>query len=187
MQKYSCLFVLQIRSSKIPLSTVKKRRVGASETWSPQSKENLNSINGLSLLPCTPIDIDRLSQELKEYPDEQFRNYLLDGLRYGFNTGLIELPRNSIECKNLQSAISQKECVSELIDTEVSKGYLSGPFNYMPFKNFRISPICLAEYKYCKKKRLNVDLSAPHDNLEHSSLNELIDKSDFFTIICYYR
>ena len=79
----------------------------------------------------------------------------------------------------MQSAISQKECVSELIAAEVSKGYLSGPFKYMPFTNFRINPIGIAESKYSKKKRLIVDLSAPHDDLEHPSLNELIDKSEF--------
>ena len=37
----------------------------------------------------------------------------------------------------------------------------------------------MAESKYSKKKRLIVDMSAPHNNVENSSLNDLIDKDQF--------
>ena len=85
-------------------------------------------------------------------------------LKHGFHTGLRSLPDFSIECKNLLSAISQPECVNSLIDTEIQKGYLCGPFDNIPYKHFRINPIGVAEGKFSKKKRLIVDLSAPHDD-----------------------
>ena len=44
---------------------------------------------------------------------------------------------------------------------------------------YRLNPIGVAEGKYSKKKRLIVDLSAPHDNPNNFSLNDLIDKQEY--------
>ena len=112
----------------------------------------------------TPINIEQLQYELKDYPDVLFTKYLINELKYGFNTGFKILPEHSIECKNLVSAILQPQCVTSLIDNEVSKEYFCGPFKNIPFKHFCINPIGIAEGKYSKKKRLIVDLSAPHED-----------------------
>ena len=77
------------------------------------------------------------------------------------------------------SARLQPAVVRDLINSEVSKGYLLGPFIQPPFNVFRISPIGVAEGKYSKKKRLIVDLSAPYDKEDVLSINELIDKEQF--------
>ena len=69
--------------------------------------------------------------------------------------------------------------MTELLASEVSKGYLIGPFSASPFPIHRVNPIGIAEGKYSLKKRLIVDMSAPHDNLQHASLNSLIDKDTF--------
>ena len=61
----------------------------------------------------------------------------------------------------------------------MNKGFLYGPFDKPPFQTYRISPIGVAEHKYSKKKRLIVDLSAPHNNDDDVSMNSLIDKSEF--------
>ena len=76
----------------------------------------------------TPINITNLAQELEKHPDVQFTQYLLSGLTQGFHTGPAP-PVVSIECKNLRSALSHSEHVSSLIDAEVEKGYLYGPFD----------------------------------------------------------
>lgn len=60
----------------------------------------------------------------------------------------------------------------------MNKGYVCGPFVNIPFKQFRINPVGVAEGKYSKKKRLIVDLSAPHDDENNPSLND-IDKEEF--------
>ena len=114
-----------------------------------------------------------------KHPDIKFTDYLIHGLKHGFHTGLRCLPDFSIECKNLLSAMSQPESVNSLIDTEIQKGYLCGPFHNIPYEHFRINPIGVAEGKYSRKKRLIVDLSAPHDDELNPSLNELIDKEEF--------
>lgn len=103
----------------------------------------------------------------------------MNGLRFGFHTGFQDLPKNSLECKNLKSASLNSDSVTEIINKELNLGYLYGPFSEIPFRHYRINPIGIAESKYSKKKRLIVDMSAPHNDEENPSMNTLIDKSEF--------
>lgn len=127
----------------------------------------------------TPINIDRLSFELRRHNDRQFVNNLISGLRNGFYTGITNPPSLSFECKNLRSTSKFPNDVSRLVDQEVQKGYVIGPFQKPPFHPHRISPIGIVEGKYSGKKRLILDLSAPHNNNDHISINDLIDKDNY--------
>ncbi|CAC5375572.1 unnamed protein product [Mytilus coruscus] len=89
------------------------------------------------------------------------------------------LPSKSLECKNLLSTKKFPDDVTKLVDDELRKGYLIGPFTKPLFDTYRISPIGIVEGKYSKKKRLILDLSAPHNNDEHHSINDLINKEDY--------
>lgn len=112
------------------------------------------------------------------YPDRDVVDYLLCGFKEGFDTK-VDLNGSEIlikECKNLRSAIDNATDVDRLIQDEVSKGFLSGPFQKLPFPTYRVSPIGVAQGKYSLKKRLIVDLSAPHKTGKHPSINSLIDK-----------
>ena len=104
---------------------------------------------------------------------------MISGYTNGFDPGIKNIPASTTECKNNWSARSQPAVVRELIKTEVSKGYLLGPYVRPPFETYRISPIGVATGKYSKKKRLIVDLSAPYDNEDVPSINELIDRKEF--------
>ena len=88
---------------------------------------------------------------------------MIKGLTYGFHTGLHtglqELPTKTLECPNLLSARSQVEVTSQLIQSELDKGFIEGQFTN--FATYRVHPVGIAKGKYSKKKRLNVDLSAP--------------------------
>lgn len=83
---------------------------------------------------------------------------------------------STFECRNLLSARENPDIVSELLRDEVSKGYMYGPFPSLPFNTYRVSPLGLATHKYSGKKRLIIDLSSPHNNSSHYSVNDLIDK-----------
>ncbi|CAG2221610.1 unnamed protein product [Mytilus edulis] len=102
--------------------------------------------------------------------------YLLNGIRFGFDTlvSILDLP--TFECKNLLSAIRDPESVDMLLKQEIDKGYVKGPFSSPPFETYRVSPIGIAEGKYSGKKRLILDLSSPHEHETHESINSLIDK-----------
>lgn len=159
--------------------TSKKRWTRASENRGQYSEKDVISVSIFESVAKTPINIANLAHELEKHPNVQFTQYLLSGLTQGFHTGIKSLPNVSIECKNLRSALSHSEHVSSLIDAEVEKGYLYGPFDQIPFSHFRINPIGVAVGKYNNKKRLIVDLSAPHEDPENPSLNELINKEEF--------
>ena len=124
----------------------------------------------------TPIAIKK---ELMLHPDQYFVTYLVNGLHVGFHTGVCTTNLPTFHCQNLQSARKDPNTVTEILMSEVKKGYITGPFQNPPFKHYRISPIGIAEHKYSGKKRLIVDLSSPHDNVSHQSINELISKQDF--------
>ena len=124
----------------------------------------------------TPINITNLKSELSQHPDQEFVNYLCSGLSYGFDTMISDIHVPTKECRNLRSALDNPETVNNLIESELSKGFLEGPFDTPPFDKYRVSPIGVAVGKYSGKPRLIVDLSSPHDNLLHNSVNDMIDK-----------
>jgi hypothetical protein len=126
----------------------------------------------------TPINVDKLRQELLLHPDREFVDKLLTGLVDGFDTGISSVPLTSFQCKNLRSAIRDPEFVSTALQSEVDDGYMIGPFDEPPFQSYRISPIGVAEGKYSGKKRLIIDLSAPHDHPSIPSINALISKEE---------
>lgn len=80
------------------------------------------------------------------------------------------------ECKNALTARKNPEVVSKLLQDEIDKGFLIGPFSEPPFVTYRVSPLGIATHKYSKKQRLILDLSSPHNSNEHQSVNDLIDK-----------
>lgn len=127
----------------------------------------------------SPINISQLRKELIHHTDRQFVEYLVDGFISGFDTGLNYLPELNFECDNLLTAKRQPDATMELIRTKLDRGYIIGPYDSPPFPNYRISPVGIAVGKYSGKKRLIVDLSAPHDNEMHHSLNELVNKDEF--------
>ena len=117
--------------------------------------------------------------ELQNHSNLTFVDTLVNGLTDGFHTGNNDLPSESFECRNSLNARKQPEAVTQLINDELNKGFVVGPFNDPPFHPYRINPLGIAEGKYSKKLRLVVDLSAPHNNEQHRSMNELIDKEQF--------
>lgn len=107
------------------------------------------------------------------HPNRCFVNYLLTGLVQGFFAGLLRFPAVSFKCKNLLSAMNEPEIVDALLEKEVEKGFMIGPFDKSPLSIFRINPIRIVTRKYSGKKRLIIDLSAPHND-SADSINSLI-------------
>lgn len=128
--------------------------------------------------PTTPVNVPKLGQALKNHPNRCFVNYLITGLIQGFFAGLLWLPKLSFSCNNLLSAVKEPEIVDFLLEKEVKKGFLIGPFDKSPFSICRINPIGIATRKYSGKKRLIFDLSAPHNDATQS-INSLIPLTPF--------
>ncbi|XP_067300888.1 uncharacterized protein [Pseudorasbora parva] len=150
----------------------------------PVYRSSANSNKEFRKYLSSPIIVSSLAQELANHPDKNFTQYLLKGLEEGFNPGLESLPTSSLICKNLQSANAEPEAVDTLIAKELESGFMIGPFDSPPFKLFRISPIGVATRKFSGKKRMIIDLSAPHNNTQ-PSINSLIPLEEFS--LCYHN
>ncbi|XP_056596689.1 uncharacterized protein LOC130414700 [Triplophysa dalaica] len=116
--------------------------------------------------------------KLSQHPDANFSEFLLSGLKHGFNPGVESLPSESTTCANLQSALAEPEIVDNLIKSETDANFMIGPFHKPPFSVFRISPIGIATRKFSGKKRLIIDLSSPH-NSTIPSINSIIPLEEF--------
>jgi hypothetical protein len=129
-------------------------------------------------IPLTPLNIEALSNELTNHPDKIFTKYLCEGFKYGFDTMIPseDASTETLECRNLLSARNQPDLVDKLVRTEVEKGFIVGPLDSLPFETYRVSPIGVSIGKYSGKPRLIMDLSSPHDSMEHVSANSMIDK-----------
>ena len=101
---------------------------------------------------CT-VNIGQLNEELKNHPDRSYVTYLINGFTNGFDTGFTRLPELSFECKNLLSARRYPISTSELIKSELNKGFLIGLFDSIHFSEYRINPVGIAIGKYSSKKR----------------------------------
>ena len=122
--------------------------------------------------PCN-IDIDLFEKLLELHPDQNLVNYILDGLRNGFDIGFTGTFTPTFP-KNLKSADQNKTAISTAINKEVSRGHTAGPFPTPPFPLTHCSPIGAAPKKD-GTVRLIMDLSQPHGE----SINDDISKEEF--------
>ena len=87
----------------------------------------------LPLKIVTPIKVPALERFLRHYPCPGTRHYLISGFRYGFDIGFRGSFKDAnARPRNLLSAISNAEKVSEAIRKEVTRGHTSGPFPFPP-------------------------------------------------------
>ena len=121
--------------------------------------------------------MDCFRHEILHHPDSKFQTFLLKGLTEGFHPKLQSFPSTNLECTNNLSARLEPSIVTDLVHHEVQCGYVIGPYASPPFSAYRISPLGVATGKYSRKKRLILDLSAPHNNIA-PSINDLIDKDE---------
>jgi hypothetical protein len=130
----------------------------------------------------TPINIDLLEQELVSHPCREFVQEIVNSLRIGFHTGTAYSPPATYECNNLLSCKQHVDFVRQTLLEEVQQGNMIGPYFPAPpleMTPYRVSPIGVAASKYTKQLRLIVDLSSPHDDPLHPSINSLISKEEF--------
>ena len=121
------------------------------------------------------VDINMLEFYLKGHPDQQIVNYVLTGLRAGFDLGF-NGTRKPIFRTNNKSARENPSEVTKAIHKELARGHTAGPFPFPPFPVNHISPLG-ATPKPDGSYRLVLDLSQP----DGDSVNDGIDKTEFPT------
>lgn len=124
----------------------------------------------------TPINVRRLEETLTNHPNQEFVSKLCNNLRYGADVGFTGR-RVARFSRNLPTALSQPNIVSENLSREVALGRVAGPFPSPPLPNFQVSPIGLVPKKHSTKFRTIFHLSFPKSG--ETSINSSISKEDF--------
>ena len=121
----------------------------------------------------TYINLLSFENLLKGYPNKDHVDYVLHGLRNGFDLGFHGNVSNQ-HSKNNKSARDNDKLVTVAIEKEIERGHTAGPFPAPPFPQCQVSPIGAAP-KPDGTVRLVLDLSQPTGE----SINDFIDKEEF--------
>ena len=122
--------------------TVAETLVNNPPVHKPTDTNPTNPVNPFKPLPLsiehTHVNINRLAKLLDGYPDQYQVDYILHGLRHGFDIGfkgqiLEHVPRNN------KSARDNYTKVTLAINKEVTRGHTAGPFAAPPFPINRTS------------------------------------------------
>ena len=78
--------------------------------------------------PLQRINPDVLEYKLRDNPDRDTVNFVVDGFRNGFKVGMTRRPKPREPGKNLREVERNPEVTQRIIDEEVRKGHILGPF-----------------------------------------------------------
>ena len=126
----------------------------------------------------TPIRANVLFSMLHDY-DQDLRDYLIFGFKFGFDIGYRGEPNSNLNVKNLTSSLEYSKAVDENLKKEVLAGRMEGPLCELPFSKFQLNPIGLIPKKTAGEFRMITNLSSP----KGSSINDGI--SDEFAEVSY--
>ena len=109
----------------------------------------------------TPLDWEVWDAKLAKHPDQQFRQYIVSGIRNGFRIGFdYQRPLKSSR-RNMPSVASQPQAIREYLAVECAAGRILGPLQADLVPGLQISRFGLIPKKTPGEWRLIVDLSSP--------------------------
>jgi len=76
----------------------------------------------------TPLNYAAYRQQLQGHPDQDFVEYILNGIQSGFRIGINPIASFKSAKRNMHSAMENKLVVDEYIQKEVECGGVIGPF-----------------------------------------------------------
>ena len=140
----------------------------------PQPLTQQQAIDPINDKPTTPINVDRLEQELQGHRNHTFVQSLVAGLREGFHIGY-KGPEKSRVSWNLKSAKDNPDVVDKFLDKETLLGRVGGPFDHPSFPNMQCHPIGVIPKKDPGKWHTILHLSYP----DGDSINFHIPKDEY--------
>ena len=133
------------------------------------------------------VNPDILEHLSRDCPDCELVNYVVNGFRNGFALGMTKFPESNAHDlpKNAKLVREKPEEAQKLVDVEIEKGHMLGPFDEPPMEGMSFSPINLVEKAGGKEGeyRLIHDLAFPYDG--ESSVNTCIPPEN--SKVCYHH
>ena len=121
----------------------------------------------------SPVNVCNLQQLLRFHHDQELVQFILHGFCFGFDIGFKGILTPGADW-NLKSASQFPGAISEVLNKEVTRGLILGPFDVAPYPTLHVSPLG-AVPKKDGTHRLIMDLSSP----QGCSINEGIDKDQY--------
>lgn len=118
-----------------------------------------------------PVMLTRMAPWLEWYPDKAKSDLILYGFKMGFHVPAFS-GEGCLWVANLESVATHPDIVKNKILSELEAGRISGPFDFPPFKNVKLSQLGLVPKKELNSYRLI------HNFPIKNSLNYWTDKSD---------
>ena len=135
---------------------------------------NLIHCPGFVYTPLRRVKPDRLRYFLRDHPDKELVNYLVEGFTHGFHLGMNRAPTPRPPCDNSR-AVQRKPAVTQaLVDEEIAKGHILGPFDRPPLEDMVYSPLNIVPKGDTEQYRLIHDLAFPYDT--DQSVNSCIPR-----------
>ena len=131
----------------------------------------------VSVNRVSPLVLCKFRVELVNHPDRSAVAYVLSGVQFGFQVGFAA-PSGSLKSasSNMRSSLEHPSIIDEYLKTEVSLGWVAGPFSSPPFPILHISRFgAIPKSNQPGKWRLILDLSTPAGH----SVNDGISKPPY--------
>jgi hypothetical protein len=111
---------------------------------------------------------------LETHPDDEFRAYILNGIRNGFRIGFDRSIACHLAATNMKSALENAEVVREYLSKEISLGRIIGPVGQEAIPpGTQVSPFgVIPKSSQPGKWRLIVDLSSPEGASVNVGINQ---------------
>ena len=122
----------------------------------------------------TPLDWREWDRCLAAHPDQQFREYIVNGIRSGFRIGFNYNASCIGSTRNMQSARDNPAVIREYLATECAEGRVLGPLVPQDLQYVNSSRFGVIPKGNSGKWRLIVDLSFPEGACVNSGIDETL-------------
>ena len=138
--------------------------------------------------PLSRVKPAILRDFLKDHPNRDLVNFVIDGFTHGFKLGLTKYPPPGQPCENSRAVKWHKLQTLKLVNEEIAKGHILGPFDEQPFPSMVFSPLnVVPKNGDWNDLRLIHNLAFPYDGwsvndcipienaeVKYSSINDVI-------------
>ena len=125
-----------------------------------------------SQLLQTPLQWQEWDRSLAAHPNQRFRSYIVNGIRYGFRVGFDNNKTCTSSTKNMHSAEKRPQVIREYLPRECSEGCVLGPLDPMLFSFTQVSGFGVVPKHTPGRWQLIVDMSSPEGHSVNDGIPE---------------
>ena len=131
----------------------------------------------------SPLIVDNWRWALRNHPDRDLTNYLLEGIAHGFHIGFDRRHICRPAGSNMKSAIDNPRPVQEYLDKELAAGRIIGPFDPQSVQGAQVSRFgVIPKSGQPGRWRLILDLSSPKDGSVNAGIYREICSLSYPTV-----